>query len=127
MKKNNIIGLEVLTVVVAKSSVFWYIMPSSPSKVNRCFGGTCRPHLVEGQRISQGRNQCEAGSNLLHTGFLLGLFFDTEHEVTRSSETLVNFQRATWCYIPEDRTLNYYVDFLFWQHSYHISSGITFK
>jgi hypothetical protein len=28
-----------------KSSVFWDITPSSPLKINRRFGGTCRLHL----------------------------------------------------------------------------------
>jgi hypothetical protein len=40
--------------------------------VNRCFGGTCRLHL-QYRRIRKTRDQREAG------GFLLGLFFDTEH------------------------------------------------
>jgi hypothetical protein len=42
-----------------KSSVFWDMM-CSPLKVNQCFGGTCL-HL-KGWRISQARNQHEAGS-----------------------------------------------------------------
>jgi hypothetical protein len=52
-------------------------------KVNRRFGGTYRIHLQE-QIISQARNQHEAGSKktsacyLLHAGFLLGFFFDSE-------------------------------------------------
>jgi hypothetical protein len=37
------------------------IMPSSTLKVHWLFGGTCRLHL-QGQRISQARNQHEAGS-----------------------------------------------------------------
>jgi hypothetical protein len=42
---------------------------------------------------------------LLHVGFLLCLFFGA----TWSSETSVGFQRTTWCYIPEDKTLeNHY-------------------
>jgi hypothetical protein len=43
-----------------KSSIFWDIMPYSPLKINRRFGGTCRLHL-RGLRISQARNQREAG------------------------------------------------------------------
>jgi hypothetical protein len=35
------------------------ITPCSPLKANRRFGGICRPHL-QGQRISQARNQSEA-------------------------------------------------------------------
>jgi hypothetical protein len=43
-----------------KSSVFWDITPCSPLKVNRRTGETCRLHL-QGPRISQARNQREAG------------------------------------------------------------------
>jgi hypothetical protein len=45
---------------VMKSSIFWYITPCSPLKVNRRFGGTCRLHL-HGPKISQARNKCEEG------------------------------------------------------------------
>jgi hypothetical protein len=44
-----------------KSSVFWDITPRSPLKVNRRFGGAYRPYL-QGQRISQARNQRDAVS-----------------------------------------------------------------
>jgi hypothetical protein len=46
-----------------KSSIFWDIMLCSLLNINWCFGGTCRLHL-QGQRISQARNQCEADSKL---------------------------------------------------------------
>jgi hypothetical protein len=80
-------GYEILTAVFIKSSIFWDIAPCSPLKVNRLFGVTCL-HL-HGWRISQVRNQREAcsrilgqtvlpASYLLHTGFLLCLFFDTK-------------------------------------------------
>jgi hypothetical protein len=51
---------------IIKSIIFWDITPWSPLKVNRHFGGTCCLHL-QGWRISQERNQREAGSkeNLL--------------------------------------------------------------
>jgi hypothetical protein len=39
------VGFDCLTEVVMKSIVFWDIMPCSPSKVNRSFGGTFRLHL----------------------------------------------------------------------------------
>jgi hypothetical protein len=42
-----------------------------------------------------------------HAGFLLGLFFDPNMEVTYSSETSVDFRRTTLRYIPEDRTLRF--------------------
>jgi hypothetical protein len=54
------VGFEGLTAVVVKSSVFWDITLCSPLKVNRRFGGTCHVHL-QCWRISQARNQCEAG------------------------------------------------------------------
>jgi hypothetical protein len=54
-----------------KSSVFWDIMPCSSLKVGRRFGETYRLHL-QGRRISQTRNQGEAGSKpSLYKGNLL--------------------------------------------------------
>jgi hypothetical protein len=68
-----------------KSSIFWDMTLCSLLKVSRCFGETYRFH-IQFQRISQARNQREAGSRyqaesgsacyLLHAGFLLDLFFD---------------------------------------------------
>jgi hypothetical protein len=46
---NIFVGFEVLTVVVMKHTVFWVIMPYSPLKVNRRFGG-----VLQG-RISRAR------------------------------------------------------------------------
>jgi hypothetical protein len=40
-----LVGFEVLTAVVRKSSTFWDITPCSPLKVNRYFGGIGRFHL----------------------------------------------------------------------------------
>jgi hypothetical protein len=62
--------------VVIKSSIFWDITPRSPLKVNRRFGGTCRP-----------------------------IFTALKMEVPRSSETSVDFQRSTRRYIRDNRTL----------------------
>jgi hypothetical protein len=36
----QVVGFEVLTVVVMKSNIFWDIMLCSPLKVNQHFGGT---------------------------------------------------------------------------------------
>jgi hypothetical protein len=44
------VGVEVLTAVVMKGTVFWDITPFSPLKVNRQFGGTCGLHLQGGIR-----------------------------------------------------------------------------
>jgi hypothetical protein len=52
------IGLEVLTAVLMKSSIFWDLIPYSPLKVNRNFGGPiCLP--LQGQRICHARNNLE--------------------------------------------------------------------
>jgi hypothetical protein len=46
-----------------KSSIFWDLNPCSLLKVNRCSGGPYRLHF-QGWRVSQARNQHEAGSIL---------------------------------------------------------------
>jgi hypothetical protein len=52
-------------------------MPCSIFEDNQCFEGTSCLHL-QGQRISQARNQNKAGIEqcLIHAGFLLGLLLD---------------------------------------------------
>jgi hypothetical protein len=89
--------------------IFWNIMPCSPLKVNRRFGGPCSVHL-QGRRISQGRNQHEAGSKqsvpeeVSFKAYSLILMM----EVTCSSETSVDFQLTTRRYIPEDSSRRNY-------------------
>jgi hypothetical protein len=46
--------------VIINNFAIWDIKPSSPLKVVGRFGGTCRLHLQD-RRISQARNQREAG------------------------------------------------------------------
>jgi hypothetical protein len=70
----HIVGFEVLTAVVMKSSSFWDITPCNPLKVKRRFGGICRLYL-QGRRISRARNQRESPWQA-EAGFLLGLFLD---------------------------------------------------
>jgi hypothetical protein len=60
-----------------QNSIFWDIISCSLLKVNRCSGGTFRLHL-QGQSISQVRNQHKVGSKPLYAGFLVGLFFGPE-------------------------------------------------
>jgi hypothetical protein len=52
--------------VVMKSSVFYDVTLCSPLKFNQCFGETCCLHL-HGWKISQAKNQCEAGQCLVMT------------------------------------------------------------
>jgi hypothetical protein len=74
------VGFEDLTVVVIKSSAFWDITPCSLLKVNQRFRGTCRPPSSGSKNKPSTRNQREAASYVIHAGFVLGLFFDTEDQ-----------------------------------------------
>jgi hypothetical protein len=67
LNKSYSIGFEVLTAVVMKSPIFWNITPCIPLIINRRFGGPRRLHFHE---------PTESAFYLLHTGFLLCLFFD---------------------------------------------------
>jgi hypothetical protein len=55
---------------IVKSSVYWDIPPHSPLKVSRRFGGTVRLHL-QGWRVSQARNEHEAGKKSRSACFML--------------------------------------------------------
>jgi hypothetical protein len=55
---------------ILKSSIFWDIMPCSPLKVNRSFGGTWRLHL-RGRIINQARNQRKTGSKQTFLAWLI--------------------------------------------------------
>jgi hypothetical protein len=92
--------LEVLTVVVMKSSILWDITSSILLKVDRCFRVTCCRHR-QGQRISQARSLPRAFMVVSCLAYSLTL----KMEAICYSDTLVNFQRTTQHYIPEDRTL----------------------
>jgi hypothetical protein len=52
-----IIGFEVLTAVVVKTSIFWNITPCGSLKFDRRFGGTCHLHPLGRNRA---RNQVES-------------------------------------------------------------------
>jgi hypothetical protein len=70
---SDCIGSEVLTALAVKNTIFWYIAPCSPLKVNLRFGGTYHPHL-HGRRINLARKVAIC----FHAGFFLGLSFDPE-------------------------------------------------
>jgi phosphatidylserine synthase len=69
---NYYVGFEAPAAVVMNSSVFWDITPCSPLKVNRRFVGTCRLYL-QVRRISQARNQHEAGSKHIYSYLVLAI------------------------------------------------------
>jgi hypothetical protein len=62
-EQKYIVRLGALTAVVMKSYVFWNIMPYSPLKLNRRFGGICHLHF-QGRRIKEIRIQHEASNKL---------------------------------------------------------------
>jgi hypothetical protein len=85
---------------VKNGKEFWHIMLCSPMKVNWCFRWPYYLHL-QGQRISR-------AWSFMFCFLLLGLFFDHEDGkdgTSCSSVMSVDFQRTTWRYTPEDRTL----------------------
>jgi hypothetical protein len=84
MEPRAIHVFEVLTAVVMKSSIFLDIMPCSPLKVGRRFGGSPPAFTLL---------SCSVYSSTL------------KMEAICSSETSVDFQRNTQRYIPEDNAL----------------------
>jgi hypothetical protein len=87
-----------------KSTIFWDITPCSPLKVNRRFGGTYCLHL-QGRRISRARRLCLSPA---YTLVSCAAYSTTlKMDAICSSETSVDFQRTTRCYIPEDSTLQW--------------------
>jgi hypothetical protein len=73
---------------IKKSYIFWDITPCSPLKFNRRFRETCRLHL-QGPRKNQAINQPEAGIKHSNPSTL-------KMEMTCSSETTVDFKRASY-------------------------------
>jgi hypothetical protein len=72
--KPKVVGFEVLTAVVTKSTIFWDITPCSSLTVNRRFEGTHRLHL-HGWKISREKNQRESRWLCLAPAFTLVSFW----------------------------------------------------
>jgi hypothetical protein len=72
-------GFEVVTEMIMKSIIFWSITRCSPLEVKRRFGGTFRFHLHGGRIIpSKKAASKQVASREFYSGFLLGLFLDSE-------------------------------------------------
>jgi hypothetical protein len=86
LPRDAVFVLEVLysCLNINQSTIFWDITPCSPLRVNRS-GSAC---------------------HLLSHWFLLAYFSTLKMEAICSFEMLVDIQRTTWCYIPEDGTLH---------------------
>jgi hypothetical protein len=69
-----------------KRSAFWDIMPCSPLKVNRRFGKNVASIFSKKPAQREGSSK--------------------QSSAVCSSETPINFQRTTRCYIPEDKILH---------------------
>jgi hypothetical protein len=83
------IGFEILTAVAMKI-IFWDITPCSALKFSRRFEVMCLLALLATRVMVV---SLMAYSTALKT------------EATVSSEALVDFQRPTWSYMPQDNTL----------------------
>jgi hypothetical protein len=88
--KDSVVGFEVLTAVVMKSSVFWDITPCSLLKVNELLGGTSPSSGLNNKPIKkQQLDNCFTHVSCFAYSYTLKM------EVTCSSKTSVNFQCTT--------------------------------
>jgi hypothetical protein len=74
-----------------QSSNFWDITPSSPLKVNQCFGGTCHLHL-QGQRIINGLHSVTSQKTelFISTAVRTSVLSQTTLQATVSSSSFTN-------------------------------------
>jgi hypothetical protein len=84
------VGFEVLTAVVMKSTIFWDITPCSPLSVNRCFGGTCRLHVVGRQNKLSQKLESRWKSDAFTLVSCAAYIFDLKMEAIYSSKTSVD-------------------------------------
>jgi hypothetical protein len=86
-----------------RNTVFWDVMPCSLLTFRRT-----KSPSSSGSKNKSKRNQYEEGSIVcyfLQSGFLLAYSFILEFQEIYSPEKQVDFQRTTWHYNPECRTL----------------------
>jgi REP element-mobilizing transposase RayT len=93
-KLSQHVGFKVLTAVVMKNSVFWFIMPYSPLEVDRHFGVSSRHHR-------QGRRMLAICLTLVSC---MDYSSTLKMEATCSSASSVDFQQTKWRYISKCRT-----------------------
>jgi hypothetical protein len=70
-----LVGFEVLTAVVMKSSIFWDITQCNPFKVNRSFRKNISPIFGVEEKANQ---ETSVLATCFHVSFFLGLIFDPE-------------------------------------------------
>jgi hypothetical protein len=104
-QKIRTVGFQVLRAVTMKNSIFWDVTPCIPVKVYRRFGGTYYLY-PQGRRVSQASDHEETSSTALPT-------------IPLTHETSVNFYHTTRSHIPEDNTLNFRIDLLFYDYYFN--------
>jgi hypothetical protein len=87
-----------------KSSIIWDITPCSPLKFYWRSGGIFRLLHYDWSTV-QARNKCNSIVTCFTLVLCLAYSLNQKMEATCSSETSLDFQRTTWRYIPEERTL----------------------
>jgi hypothetical protein len=111
------IASQALTEVAMKSYFFWNITPYCPLEVSRHFGGTDRLYLQgrKANQADQARSKQKAEPVLLAACFSLvsWMAYSSTLKIGAicSSEMLVDLNRTTQFYIPEDGTLHPLADF----------------
>jgi hypothetical protein len=102
-----ILGFEVITAVIMKGSIFWYITPCSLLKVNRRFGRTYLPFFwIEEESKKEMIMNLTLLDSISMLLSCLAYSSTLKMEATCYSETSVGSLRATRRYIPEHRTLH---------------------
>jgi hypothetical protein len=102
------VEFEGLTAEVIKCTIFLGITPCVPLKANRLFGEIFRLHLQNRINRTRYQRECTRLATCFHVGIFLGLL-DPEDGGDIFIRNSIDFQGATWCYIPDDINLAYCV------------------